>query len=187
MAIIDLPTDIHENPLRHSLQGLIEECAQSILRKLMRSPQAVSEMDEVTQQSIVDQLNPYAAFELSQRPELTGVPLTIVGEGVLFVCDLTGTILGAEVISNGDVVTGELAEVCVLPVPTMDAVYDHTQADAEIPMDSQVLSPVLLLNKAVYKTGMNSDDDFDVEHDLGVYQVGIASEHRLHIDVTVKA
>jgi hypothetical protein len=138
-------------------------------------PAIVMAMTEEQQQALVDRINPHLAFELSQTPELHDVPLKVTGYGLMFVADAGGEILGAETVSHGDVITGTLSEAWACPVPTMESVQ---LSDAEsTPILGQTMAGVLLLNDAVYKTGLNRSGDFEIEHDLSNFQIGIPLSH----------
>jgi hypothetical protein len=145
----------------------------------LADPEVVMAMSEDEQQAIMDRINPHLAFEFSQTAELHGMPLRIDGFGLMFVSDVGGEILGAETISDGDVLTGTLVEACALPVPTMESVK---LSDSEsTPILGQTMAGVLLLNDAVYKTGLNRSGTFEVEHDLSNFQIGIPLSHSLDV------
>ena len=140
-----------------------------------RDPDQVMGMTEDEQQALVDRINPYLAFEYAQTPELHGLPITISGYGLMFIADEGGEILGAETVSLGDVVTGTLGEAWACPVPTLESVQ---LGDTEsTPILGQTMAGVLLLNNGVYKTGLNRMGDFEVEHDLANFQLGIPLSH----------
>jgi len=136
-------------------------------------------LSESEKQVVVDKINPYIAFELKQTPDVKGALLTATGYGLMLISTPDGTVIGAEVISHGDIITGRLNDACVLPVPTVESLL---LGDADmVPIVDQTLSGVVLLEDACYKTGQNLSGDFEVEHDLSNFQIGLALNHQLSI------
>lgn len=182
MTQIDhLVTPKNPEAVQAQLQQLILTLTELTNRHTKNLPLPIFDLDEDAQQNVLDKLNPYVSFELAQNPGLKGIPLNITGAGIMFVSDGTGLILGGETISNGDVITGVLDDVCALPVPTVECLL--LADDTETPIVDQTLSPVLMLKNGVYKTGLGSDGEYEVVHDLAIFEIGLPLAHYLKIDV----
>jgi hypothetical protein len=177
MTSIDIPST---NSPDRALSVFTETCRDIIERHVGSvDPAVLMSMSEDEQQAIVDRINPHVAFEFSQTPELHNLPLLISGYGLMFVSDESGVVLGAETISDNDMIIGMLAEAWVLPIPTMESVQ-LSDVDST-PILGQTMAGILLLNGAVYKTGLNMSGDFQVEHDLSRFQIGIPLSHGFDI------
>jgi len=174
MTSIDIPTTA-DTP-DQALTTFAWTCRDIIERHAgLDDPVVVMAMSEEQQQALVDRINPHLAFEFSQSPELHDLPLKVTGYGLMFVSDVNGEILGAETVSDGDVITGTLGEAWACPVPTLESVQ---LSNAEsTPILGQTMAGVLLLNNAVYKTGLNRSGHFEIEHDLSNFQIGIPLSH----------
>lgn len=163
-----------------SLRDLLALCDDTTrLHSQGLDPTMIMSLSEPEQQAHVDKVTPYLTFEFSQRPELHDLPLTINGYGLVFISDTEGSILGAETLSGSDVVSGKLSEVCAFVVPTLESV-NHGTAD-ETPILGQTFSTVLILKDVVYKTGTSHDGQYEIEHDLACFQIGIPTSHQLNI------
>ncbi len=106
--------------------------------------------------------------------------LNITGDGLMLV-SIGGDILGAENISHGDMLTGTLDDVCVLPVPTVECLL--MSDDIETPIVDQTLSAIVMLKNVIYKTGLNKYGVFEVEHDLSNFDIGLPLAHYLKFAV----
>lgn len=172
----------HEPTPRHSihLSDLLESCSELTSRHSRSlDPLAILAMKEDDQQALVDAINPHLAFEYAQTPEVHGMLLRITGYGLMFVTDTAGNVLGAETVSHGDIVRGTLREVCAVPVPTMESVGLSTPEST--PILGQTISGMLLLDDASYRTGLNASGAYELEHDLGIFKIGIPLNHELEI------
>jgi hypothetical protein len=163
------------------VRALLSECEKIVDRHVQASSRPIFDLDEEEQEAVVDRVNAYIEFEFSQANIPPGTLIGIAGTGLLLVCDGSGNVLGAETISNGDLVYGEMTEMAALPVPTLACVMDSD--DESIPGYDQVLSSIVLLGNATYKTGLMRDGSFEVEHDLSPYRIGIVMAHRLEVSV----
>lgn len=174
----------HELSPDYTKQQLLEffstmhDAARRHTRSLSTNIAALSDQE---QQGLVDKVNPYVRFELQQRPELQALPLLITGTGMLYVSDLEGNIMGAETVTEGDLVTGKFIDACVLPIPTIEclAVSDGE----EIPVMSQVLSPVIILEAGQFCTDPDTYGEYQIEHDLSNFQICLPLAHYLKVSV----
>lgn len=163
------------------VHALLDDCEKIVDRHAQSMTRPIFDLDADEQQAVVDQLNAYLDFEFSQADIPAGTEVIATGTGLLLVCDESGMIHGAETISHGDVVSGEITDMVVLPVPTFECVLDGS--DEGVLTYDQVLSSIVLLGNATYKTGLRSDGLFELEHDLSQYQIGIVMAHPLEISV----
>lgn len=158
-------------PFLGTIQGIVQNHVDGLKVPIFT-------LNEAEQQALIDKINPYLLFELAQTPRVKDLPVEVSGSGMMFISSDDGSILGAEQISNGDILTGVLDEVWAYPVPTAECLILGDSQD-EIPVVDQSLSGVVVLKGAKYKTGLNHDGTFQVEHDLGVFQVGLPLSHYL--------
>lgn len=186
MSSLEKAFDQRQQPHDHNRQqelndffGVITEITQ---RHAMTLGRSVDSLNEADQQKLIAALNPYLRFEMSQRQELVGTPIQANGDGMLYVSDLDGNILGAETLSDNDLVSGYVYDICALPTPTASCLA--LAGDGEIPTHNQVLSPVLLLDRAVFKSDQITKEEYRTEVDLEGYQVGLPLAHYLRITTT---
>jgi len=98
---------------------ICREIVDITTRKLY--PQTVRDLTTKEQQELVDRVNQQVDFEFNRKPELHGLPLVVNGDGLMYLADGCD-ILGAEHITEGEVITGYLDTACVLPIPTYECV-----------------------------------------------------------------
>lgn len=167
---------------RPDLIGFLKVIEDMIERQLQKlGIHDISDVDDTKQQEIVDRINGYIAFEAPYYRITSGVGIRVEGHGLLLVANSSGGVLGGEVISGDDVVTGTLDEICVLTVPCYDSVQC---ADSEkTPILRQVLSPIVLLENVRYGTGGLTKEGFQIEHDLSNFVIGIPTNHRLSLSL----
>lgn len=174
------PHETLTQPAATSLRDLLHLCDETTrVHSRGLDPAMIMGLSELEQEALVDKVTPYLTFEFLQRPELHDLPLVVDGYGLVFVSDIGGTILGAETISGSDSLSGKLSEICAFVVPTLESV-NHGTAD-ETPILGQTFSTVLILKDVVYKTGKSHDGQYDIEHDLACFQIGVPISHQLNI------
>lgn len=141
----------------------------------------IASLSEQEQQEIVDKVNPYIRFELNQHLELQALPLFVTGSGMMYLSDLEGNIMGTETVADGDLITGTFTDACVLPTPTIECLAESD--GEEIPVMSQVLSPVIILEAGQFCTDPNMYGEYQIEHDLSNFQICLPLAHYLKISV----
>lgn len=183
MTAIDRPTQNnnpeHERRILHELQDMFATMTEITQRHAKSIPGGVFSLDEAAQQDLISAINPYCRFEFTKHPDVHNLPVTATGTGMFFLSDFEGNILGAEQLFEGDVITGHIKEVCVLPTPTIDCLA--RAYEGSIPVDDQVLSPILILEDSQFKAGLTSSGSFETEMDLSGHQVGIPLLHYVRI------
>lgn len=137
-------------------------------------------LDDEQKQALIDRINPYLLFELNQSAETKGTTVEVRGTGIMYISTPEGTTLGVEHISRGDIVTGVIDDVCVYPVPTSECLI--LAGNGEIPIVDETLSGVIMLKDTCYKTGLNKTGEFELEHDLAEFQIGLPLAHYLQIE-----
>jgi hypothetical protein len=163
------------------LQDLFSALTDTAHRYVQALPVDVFALDELQQTDLVDKINPYFRFELGQYPNLHNLTLHATGTGMMFLSDLDGNVMGAETMTDDDVVTGDFTDVCVLPTPTIECLL--AQEGESIPIVDQVLSPIIILENGRLKTGKDAFGNFQTEHDLSNFQVCLPLAHYLKIAV----
>lgn len=180
MKSIDNPTGKeHSQQLLNEMQDMFAVLTEITQRHARNVPDGIYSLDDEAQQKLITNINPYFRFEFNKHPNLLHLPVTVTGSGMLFLSDFEGNILGVEQIHDGDVVMGRIAEVCVLPAPTIDCLAEADES--EIPLNNQVLSPILTLQDARFKAGLDDFGAFQTELDLSGYQVSLPLLHYLRI------
>lgn len=171
----------YSNPLQRRLDELNATCTEIIDRAVVDlQPRTIFDLDKDEQQALIDRLNAYLSFELSQMANLKGTPVCVNGFGMMFAA-ADGVVLGGEVVTSDDVVTGVFDGVCALPVPTLECI--SLGNDLEVPVVDEALSVMVMLKDATYKGGHMPDGTYEVEHDLTELEVGIPLAHPLRVTV----
>lgn len=168
------------NPMQ-AMDSFLASCREIVDRRVRSLGLPIRDLDTDHQQTLVDEINPHAEFELDTNG-LKGMRTTITGHGAMLISTLKGDVLGGEVVSDGDVVEGMIDTISLHPVPVFKATLGKI-GDEGIPFDDRSLDAVLILQDALYKTGLNNDGTFVAEHSLGSqYQVGLPMlYHRLRV------
>jgi hypothetical protein len=135
---------------------------------------SVNDMDEDSQQTLTDTVDPYLAFELQQSDSLyKGMPLVLSGQGGFLITDYAGSLLGAQETATGDVITGNVTEVKAYPVPSRSLMTEPRHSGEAIPTHDQSLSVVLVLNNVKFYANPTDDGIFQVVHDLSDLRVAV--------------
>lgn len=171
------PTTSNEH--QQQLNDFFDSITQTTRQRASTLGKSIDLLNDIEQQIVISSINPHLRFEMSQRPELSGTPIQATGIGMIYVSDFEGNILGVETLTDDDLVTGTITDICALPTPTVSCLAQA--ADGEIPDHSQVLSPVLLLDQAIFRSYRSILGTYDNEVDLGNFQVGLPLEHYLRI------
>lgn len=144
-------------------------------------PSPIFNLSEDEQQQVVSKLNPYVDFEINQNAQLKGAILRVDGNGLIFISNTDGELLGAETLSDGDLVIGELEDACVLPVPGLESVslsnHDST------PIVDQFLACIIVLKNIRYKTGLNKDGSYQAVYDGLPYRIGVPIAYYLNVEL----
>lgn len=175
-----LEKDRHNNIEAHT-QAFLKECKNIVNSFSGRLNRPIYDMDHEEQDKIVDRLNAYLKFEYTQTKIPRALPIHATGHGVLFACDEHGTVLGAEIISDGIVIAGKMSAVVSLPVPSLESLIESGKD--EIVTVGQVLSPIVMIDDAKYMAGLNENGEYGFVHDLSPFQVGLAMAHSLTFSV----
>lgn len=166
---------------QQQLADLFSTMHDAARRHTKSLPTNITSLSDQEQQGLVDKVNPYIRFELEQYPELQGAPLLVTGTGMMFLSDFDGNVMGAETIKDGDLILGKFIDACVLPTPTIECLVESS--DEEIPVMSQVLSPVIMLEAGQLNTSLDAYGEYQVRHDLSNFQICLPLAHYLQISV----
>lgn len=170
------------NTTQARLNELSATCSEIIDRAVRDlQPRTIFGLDKDEQQALIDRLNAYLSFEMSQMSDLKGTPICVDGYGMMFAAT-DGVILGAEVMAGDAIVSGFLDDIWAFPVPTLECV--KLSSTKEIPVIDEALSAMLMLVGATYKGGRMPDGTYEVEHDLTDLEVAIPLAHSLNATVT---
>ena len=164
---------------RASLHAFFRDMQEIVRRNADSIKSPLLAMSVEDKQQLIDKINAYLAFELSQNPRIKHRTVTATGVGMMYLSASDGQVLGAERISDGDVIRGAIDDLCAYSVPTAECL---ALADEEcIPVIDETLSAVLLLQGTVYQTGLSFDGSFEIQHDLREFQIGLPLAHFLDI------
>ena len=133
---------------------------------MQRAGRSVNDLTIDEQQVMVDHIDPHLKFEMQVSPDIyKGMPIVVNGSGAFLAIQPDGDFLGAQVMSDGDVIMGTVGEVQALTVPSLELVLGAGNND-EIPTYELSLSAVIIIEDATFHTA-SSDGEFQVSHDLG--------------------
>ena len=171
----------HDNDRQQQLLALFASLNEITRRHVQELSTDVSSLDDTEQQALIEKINPHVNFEFQNHTPLHGLPLSATGDGMFFLSDFEGNILGVESITSSDIAIGQLSDICVLPTPTRECLAERNEQ--EIPLHEQVLSPIVILNNASFKTNRTAAGTYQTEHDLSNYQLCLPLAHYLQFTV----
>jgi len=153
------------------LRAALSHLQGIVLSFLQRTGQSINELTQEEQQRLVDQIRPHLAFELDASDDIyRGMPIVVEGCGAFLATDDEGSLLGAQVTKDGDVLTGVIDTVQAYPVPSREIVLRSDQNDS-LPTYDQSLSAVVVIDGAHFYTGPDSDGVYQAVHDLTGLQI----------------
>lgn len=165
---------------RRTLDAFLKTLSESVERNVRELGRPVATLSLEETKRLYQRLTYYAGVELLQEEALYSLPIVATGTGMMMVIDSdnSGGILDTEIVSDGDIVTGAIDDVMAYSVPTLACIRATGQSE-DIPYHSQVMSPMLVLSNARYKTGKKVDGGFRAEHNLSGFHVALALAHDL--------
>lgn len=138
---------------------------------MRRAGKSVNDLTEYEQQELVDSIDPHLRFELQFSGDIyKSMSIVVSGAGAFLLADHEESLLGAQVTSTGDVITGTVSGVQAYPVPSLEVVLGARSSES-IPTYDQSLSAVVILDGAKFYSSPSSDGAFQITHDLGVFRV----------------
>jgi len=148
----------------NDLQGVVSSF-------MIREGRSINDLTVDEQQALIDRISPHLKFEIGLSQDIyKGMPIVVKGPGAFLVADDEGSLVGAQITAEGDVLTGVVDDVQAYIVPTREVVLNTGHNDA-VPVYDNSLSAVVIIEGATFFSSPSPDGTFQVEHDLGVYSV----------------
>lgn len=139
-------------------------------------------------QALLDQIDRYIEFELSQSNELyVALPIEIEvrGLGCMLITDPELSLLGGQIIEAGDKISGFVGQVRAFLVPSTDSLKNNRNND-DIPMNDRSFSAVVVIDDALYyDTASGSTHNLGERDMLAVFPVIYPSAPRTPDTVTI--
>ena len=156
---------------------------QTVSDFMIRTGRSINDMTTDERQALVDRIDPHLEFEIESSEDLyVGMPIVIKGVGAFFAVDRGGIFNGAQITTEGDVITGVVSDVQSLVVPTREIIRS-TGPNDEIPTYDLSLSAAVIIKEAKFNTAASSDGTYQVVHDLGEFSILIPTIYGMDVRV----
>lgn len=160
------PEDVALSEVIRYLQLMVED-------RLRQTGISINDMTEDQQQSLIDKIDPYIAFEVQQSSDFfIGMPIEAEGKGGFLVIDTEAALLGAEQTEPKDKITGTVCKVHAYPVPSKFLMAQPADIEG-VPLYDQSLSIHIVLSDARFYSKLSNDGIYQVEQDLSQFLIGI--------------
>jgi len=165
------------------LRGALANFQSTVTDFMARTGKSMNDLTESEQRQLVSRIDPHLNFEMQTSKDIyRGMPVVITGAGAFMLTDQEGFLLGMQVTSPEDVITGTINSVQAYPVPTREIVLNTAQNDA-VPMYDRSLSAVIVIEDAKYYSMPTSSGEFQITHDLGAFNMGIPTVYNMNARV----
>lgn len=176
-AIDAAPTN-HEVADDAGLGDFLETIRAIVERHVSQLRLPISKLDSPQKQKFVKDISRYVEFELLADERLYGLPVEVAGTGMMILFDHDDEWLGTEIISDGDIVSGEIDDAYAYPAPTIGALQARDTTGA-IPYGDQVASAMVVLRNVCFKSGKQFDGGFKTIDDFSECRVALPLAHNL--------